>query len=192
MQMKLPDKICLASILIVGMILFSQCSPYAGKSVLHIFFDGVPETDSTSLLSTDQGGIQADSLGYSKGILASVEPEGFIHYPYGEGECASCHNEQALGTMIEPQPGLCYICHEDLAEQYNYLHGPVAGGYCSACHDPHKSEHEKLLRYTGEALCFYCHEAESVLQNEMHEGLDGMLCTDCHNPHGGEDKYIFQ
>ena len=94
--------------------------------------------------------------------------------------------------MIEPQPGLCYICHEDLAEQYNYLHGPVTGGYCSACHNPHKSEHEKLLRYTGEALCYYCHEAESVLQNEMHEGLDGMLCTDCHNPHGGEDKYIFQ
>ncbi|MCP4646358.1 MAG: hypothetical protein GY852_01315 [bacterium] len=190
--MKLTAKICLASLIFIGMILFSQCSPYAGKSVLNFFFDGVPESDSTSLQSADQGEISADSIAYSEVILASTEPGESIHYPYGEGECASCHNKQALGTMIETQPGLCYICHEDLAEQYNYLHGPVAGGYCSACHDPHKSEQEKLLRFTGDALCFYCHEAKSVLQNEMHEGLDGMLCTDCHNPHGGEDKYIFQ
>ncbi|RLD72470.1 MAG: hypothetical protein DRJ29_04065 [Bacteroidetes bacterium] len=181
-----------SAVVVVGMVLFSQCSPYAGKSVLHFFFDGVPENDSTSLANVETNGIPDDSTGNSNETLAFAEPEGKIHYPFGEGECASCHNEQALGTMVEPQPGLCYICHEDLAEQYSYLHGPVAGGYCSACHDPHRSANEKLLRITGDALCFHCHEAESVLGNEMHEGLEGMLCTDCHNPHGGEDKYIFQ
>ena len=176
----------------VGILLLSQCSPYAGKSVLHVFFDGVPETDSTLSVMEEQGEMLVDSSDYVDGALASAEPEGMMHYPYEERECASCHDEQALGTMVEPQPGLCYICHEDLSERYNYLHGPVAGGYCTACHNPHSSENEKLLRLRGEELCFFCHKEEGVLGNEMHEDLDGMLCTDCHNPHGGEDKYIFQ
>ncbi len=176
----------------MGMILLSQCSPRTGKSLLQIFFDGVPETDSSSLAITDPGNIAPDSGSIEAGQMAGHVAAGVVHYPYGERECASCHNERSLGSMLEPQPGLCYLCHEDLSEQYNYLHGPVAGGYCTACHDPHSSENEHLLKYTGEALCFYCHKARSVLGNEMHEGIEGMLCTDCHNPHGGEDKYIFQ
>jgi len=190
--MNRPGNIWSAILITAGLVLLSQCSPYAGKGVLHFFFDGVPEGDSTSLLSENPEGIVPDSSGNSEEMLALSDPEGLIHYPYGEGECSSCHNEQALGNMVESQPGLCYICHEDLAGQYSYLHGPVAGGYCTACHDPHRSENEKLLKLTDEALCFYCHEAKSVLGNEMHEDLEGMLCTDCHNPHGGEDKYIFQ
>ena len=146
----------------------------------------------SSLLSGNQESILSDSSSSSEGILALSDPDGFIHYPYGERECASCHNEQALGSMLVAQPGLCYICHEDLSTQFSYLHGPVAGGYCTACHDPHRSENEKLLKRTGEVLCYYCHESKSVLANEMHADLEGMLCMDCHNPHGGEDKYIFQ
>lgn len=192
MQMKQPGHICLRILLGMGMILLSQCSPYAGKSVLHFFFDGVPETDSSSMALADTGILAPDSASRTAGPLAAIERTGVVHYPYGERECAFCHNERSLGSMVEPQPGLCYLCHEDLSEQYNYLHGPVAGGYCTACHDPHSSENESLLKYNGEALCFYCHQAGSVLANEMHEGLEGMLCTDCHNPHGGEDKYIFQ
>ena len=190
--MKHSAKIWIGVFTMVGIILLSQCSPYAGKSVLHVFFDGVPEADTTQAINEKREGVPADSSDYVEGALASAEPEGMIHYPYEERECASCHDEQSLGSMVETQPGLCYICHEDLAERYTYLHGPVAGGYCTACHDPHRSENEKLLRMTGEELCFHCHEAERVLGNEMHADLDGMLCTDCHNPHGGEDKFIFQ
>lgn len=190
--MNRPGKIWFGVLMTAGMLLLGQCSPYAGKSVLHLFFDGVPEADSTDAGNIDPEEVPADSTGYAEAVTASSVPERLIHYPYEERECAACHNEQSLGSMVEPQPGLCYICHEDLAGRYNYLHGPVAGGYCTSCHDPHMSENEKLLRITGEELCFHCHEAESVLRNEMHEGLEGMLCTDCHNPHGGEDKYIFQ
>ena len=190
--MKQRGKIGLGVLIILVLILLCQCSPYAGKSALRFFFDGVPETDSTSMASMEIGGMPGDSTDTSEETVAIADAGGSLHYPFGEGECASCHNEQSLGSMIEPQPGLCYICHEDLAESYNYLHGPVAGGYCSACHDPHRSTNEKLLRHTGDELCFYCHKAESVRSNEMHQDLEGMLCTDCHNPHGGEDKYIFQ
>lgn len=187
-----PGKIWFGVLVTAGGLLLGQCSPYAGNSILQVFFDGVPESDSTSATLMDPEGEPTDSSGTSETILATAGTEQFIHYPYEERVCASCHSEQSLENMVEPQPGLCYICHEDLSERYKYLHGPVAGGYCTACHNPHMSENQKLLRITGDELCFYCHDKESVLSNEMHEGLDGMLCTDCHNPHGGEDKYIFQ
>ena len=176
----------------VAILLLSQCSPYAGKSMLNFFFDGVPESDTAQAKLADLDEISPDSLGQGGALLALEKPILFVHYPYEERECASCHNEQALGTMVEAQPGLCYTCHEDLSTVYAYLHGPVAGGYCTSCHDPHMSESGKLLRRTGDALCFHCHAQESVEKNEMHQDLEGMFCMDCHNPHGGEDKYIFQ
>lgn len=179
-------------LMIMGVILLSQCSPHAGKSVLRFFFDGVPESDSIVLVETERVDILSDSGLFAMDVHVSNDPKGFTHYPYGENECAFCHNEQSLGQMVEPQPGLCYSCHEDLSGNYKYLHGPVAGGYCTACHDPHRSEHEHLLKLTGEGLCFYCHREESVLKNEMHQDLEGMRCSDCHNAHGGDDKYIFQ
>jgi predicted CXXCH cytochrome family protein len=174
-----------------GIFLLSQCSP-SGKSLLTFFFDGVPESDSTRVELQRSHAFPADSAN-----LVADDPEEeaqtlFIHYPYEEKECGACHDPEALGSMIEPQPGLCYTCHEDLNDKFQYLHGPVAGGYCTSCHDPHMSEQAKLLRLTGEELCFYCHQAESVFRNEIHEGLEGMTCTDCHNPHGGEDRYILQ
>ena len=175
-----------------AILLLSQCSPYAGKNLLNFFFDGVPESDTVQAQLADQGEIKSDSLGQAEALLALDKPKRMLHYPYEEGECASCHNERSLGTMVEAQPGLCYSCHEDQSTVYAYLHGPVAGGYCTSCHDPHVSEAEKLLRRTGDALCLYCHTRESVEKNEMHQDLDGMFCMDCHNPHGGEDKYIFQ
>jgi len=190
--MKQRVKIGSGVVIILMLFLLSQCSPYAGKSALRFFFDGVPETDSTSSASMENTDIRVDSAKFPEEIVAIVDVRGSLHYPYGEGECASCHNKQSLGNLLEAQPALCYTCHIDLAESYNYLHGPVAGGYCSACHDPHRSTNEKLLRYTGDELCFYCHKSESVRSSEMHQDLDGMLCTDCHNPHGGDDKYIFQ
>ena len=178
--------------MIMGLLLLSQCSPHAGKSVLRFFFDGVPEADSSGVALRQGADAVPDTSFRVQETMASMDQGGQVHYPYGERDCASCHDEQSLGTMVEPQPALCYICHEDLGQSYNYLHGPVAGGYCTACHDPHRSDHPKLLKLNGDDLCFYCHQKASVRKNEMHQDLEGMVCMDCHNPHGGEDKYIFQ
>ena len=172
--------------------MLSQCSPYAGKNLLNFFFDGVPETDTVQTGLADLEEAKSDSLGETEALLAQNVPSRIVHYPYEEGECASCHNELSLGTMVEVQPGLCYLCHEDLSQVYNYLHGPVAGGYCTSCHNPHMSESGKLLRMTGDNLCLHCHSEEDVAKNEIHQDLEGMSCMDCHNPHGGDDKYIFQ
>lgn len=177
-------------LLFSGMILLCRCSPRAGKSLLTFFFDGVPETDTTLL--AELALTHADSTGPEAELDRPEIHSVWVHYPYAEKECAACHDEQSLGRMTEPEPGLCYICHEDLSGNYVYLHGPVAGGYCSSCHNPHRSENESLLRFSGNQLCFYCHTEEDVYRNEMHLDLGEMVCNDCHNPHGGEDKYIFQ
>jgi len=178
-------------LLLAAVFLLAQCAPRTGRSLLHVFFDGVPEADSVKVADPGMEEVMPDSSGVLTGE-SQPESKGYlVHMPYGERECGACHDENSLGEMVEPQPGLCYMCHEDLGTQYNYLHGPVAGGYCTSCHDPHMSKKEKLLRLTGDLLCFHCHEEESVRRNEMHEDLEGMVCSDCHNPHGGEDKYIF-
>jgi predicted CXXCH cytochrome family protein len=190
--MKHPATIRMGVILLLGLALMSQCSPYAGKSVLHFFFDGVPETDSLEEALNDPGTTLPAPEVNAQELAVLTETRLYQHYPYEEQECASCHDELSLGRMVESQPGLCYACHEDFTGSFGYLHGPVAGGYCTACHDPHQSEKEHLLRFSGDDLCFYCHQEESVLENDMHADLEGMLCLDCHHPHGGEDKYIFQ
>ena len=189
--MSLTGKIWTGFLLMVTIILLVRCSPYAGKSLLSFFFDGVPGTDSTAMATLE---IDVASMDSASHTMETLDPEGtvvFTHYPYQQRECAVCHDQNSLGTMVEPEPRLCYMCHEDFSTIYNYLHGPVAGGYCSSCHDPHMSESEKLLRFTGQQLCFHCHQSGSVYKNEMHQDLEDMGCTECHNPHGGEDKYIF-
>ena len=190
--MKHPVHIFWGIVLLTGLVLLNQCSPHAGKSVLHFFFDGVPASDSLEAARTDPGTTLPAPDASSQELAVLPEARIFVHYPYEEQECASCHDELSLGRMVEAQPGLCYVCHEDFTGSFGYLHGPVAGGYCTACHDPHQSEKEHLLRLSGKALCFYCHQEESVLENDMHADLEGMLCLDCHHPHGGDDKYILQ
>ena len=115
--------------------------------MLTFFFDGVPGATALRLHVRELRLFQP-ILQTRLWMLRQLRVLLF-HYPYEEKECASCHNEHSLGNMVEPQPGLCYLCHEDLGAQYNYLHGPVAGGYCTACHDPHSSDNEKLLGSPG-------------------------------------------
>jgi len=189
--MKRQRKIGFGCIFYAGMILLCQCSPYAGGRLLTFFFDGVPEADTAPVVSKP-GAEVFDSIPDQAGAMALNEAAMRIHDPYAEKECSACHDEHSLGSMTEPQPGLCYLCLEDLSEKYACLHGPVAGGYCTACHDPHSSKNEKLLKFKGDELCFYCHQEKHVFRNEMHEGLDGMACSDCHNSHGGEQKFLIE
>ena len=165
-----------------------QCSPRAGQHLLTLFFDGVPVTDSIASGASPDSAALAGEAGETVASVAEQVPSLVVHYPYAERECELCHDPGSLGRMLEPQPDLCYMCHEDLGALYPLLHGPVGGGYCTACHDPHTSDKSSLLRLDGRALCLYCHLEEDVLRNEIHEGMEEMECTDCHNPHGGEDS----
>ena len=177
-------------ILLAAVLIINCCSPLTGKSLLTFFFDGVPGTESTDSENENIPDQSVDTVTSSAISRAANRTAMLVHYPYQEKECGACHNQNSLGEMVEQEPGLCYLCHEDFGTLFKTIHGPVAGGYCTACHNPHMAENEHLLRFTGQELCFYCHRSTAVLKNEIHMDLDGMNCTDCHNPHGGEDRYI--
>jgi predicted CXXCH cytochrome family protein len=174
------------------LILFGACSSTSRHKILSIFFDGVrnPENHETAIL---------DSLKSDSTLAASIprriqssQPEYVFHPPYREKSCDDCHDLAGASRLLEPEPQLCYGCHDDFKEQYAFLHGPVASGNCTACHNPHMTKNEKLLKRTGQQLCLYCHEIRDVLKNEEHEDLaETDVCTDCHNPHGGDDRYLF-
>jgi predicted CXXCH cytochrome family protein len=134
--------------------------------------------------------MNTDELASGEAVTEEQLSSLVIHYPYEVRACDICHDPNSLGKMVEPEPGLCYICHDDYKNRYPWLHGPVAGGYCTSCHDPHTSKQAKLLKFTGHALCYFCHREEDVLKSELHTDLGEMACTDCHNPHGGEDHLI--
>jgi len=174
-------------IILATTVLISGCATQKGHRVLTLFFDGVPERSATGSPKL------ADSLVLSEMEYADtlsgqiLEPATIVHFPYQVNECYSCHDANAVGNLLEPEPELCYQCHEDFNIAYEYLHGPVAGGYCTSCHDPHRSKTNKLLKRSGQELCNFCHNQNSSFNYELHEGLEEMSCTECHNPHGGSD-----
>jgi predicted CXXCH cytochrome family protein len=173
-------------------IVFFGCSPVPRHQVLTFFFDGVPEPAGKT---TDT---PIDSLGKpdpaSKiGMLTSVaKPKVNYHEPYKEKQCASCHDQTAMGKFLKPQPMLCYQCHDDFSGKYKVVHGPVGGGYCTACHEPHTSVNTKLLKRLSQQMCLYCHNSSLVLKNEVHADIGDANCTDCHNPHGGDDRTMLK
>ena len=170
--------------------LFIGCSPEFHYKVLSFFFDGVPDPNKTEITVTNDSLIQIDSTRIKEISGRVLKPQFIIHPPYREKECAGCHDQNSMGKLLLPQPGLCYQCHEDFNETYSLLHGPVAGGYCTSCHSPHMAKLEKLLLRSGQQLCLHCHNSARIFKNEIHEDIEDTNCTECHNPHGGEDRYI--
>lgn len=172
---------------LIVMLIAINCSVKKHYKTLSFFFDGVPAPVADSIASIDSVniGTLTDSA-----TMSAVKPEVFHHVPYQQHRCEICHDQTFMGQLIEPQPGLCYICHENLEDNYKTLHGPVAAGYCSECHSPHQSKNEKLLTETGEKLCFYCHDADLVKSADMHNISEETQCIVCHDPHGGENRFI--
>lgn len=174
-------------ILLTAVIVIS-CSPKSNYKVLSVIFDGVPDPYLADSIAKN------DSLQKVEDILfRTLEPEKpqfVFHPPYLEKDCAICHDQNVMGRLLFPMPGLCYQCHENFNDQYVALHGPVDAGFCTECHNPHMNKNENLLIREGQELCFQCHTAEDIFRNETHTDIEDVNCTECHNPHGGEDRFI--
>ena len=177
---------------ILFVIYIVGCTTTSKYEVLNFVFDGVPDPAVKDSLA------RLDSLK----LLASTESELLVfepkidstifHPPYFEKQCDMCHDASSFGKLTQEQPDLCYNCHENFSDKYNFVHGPVEGGFCSACHNPHKTKQETLLLRTGQDLCLKCHERDLIFNSDTHSEIEETLCTECHNPHGGEDQYIFR
>ncbi|NOY60272.1 MAG: hypothetical protein GXO75_15285 [Calditrichaeota bacterium] len=165
------------------------CSSGNRYKWLSFFFDDVPNPNA-KIAKTDS--LQADSSksAFNARQIRPSKPLYIFHAPYQEKACDDCHDLAYSSRLLQPQPQLCYQCHEDFKEQFAVLHGPVASGHCTACHNPHMAKNKKLLKRKGQQLCLYCHELSDILKNDVHQDIDNTDCTECHNPHGGEDEYL--
>ncbi len=176
----------------VILVSLSTCSPAARYRILSTAFDGVPNPTQVDPALTDSSladSESADTLS-SGGPIAS-KPSSYRHEVYSRRTCDSCHDKTTGNSLVDPEPTLCYNCHDDFAESNRVLHGPVASGYCTQCHSPHRAPFEHLLLREGRELCQTCHNPADILTNNAHEGEEDSSCIDCHSPHGGDDQYLF-
>jgi predicted CXXCH cytochrome family protein len=158
--------------------------------VLTVFFDGVPDKNDSINLADKQTGKKADSTLIRELAANEVASKNKEHPPYARKKCELCHDPNRNGKLLEPQPGLCYQCHD--AFEAKFEHGPVVSGNCTSCHSPHKSDNPKLLLRTGQALCLKCHDSGRLMTAPEHEKVADSSCTICHNPHGGNKRYFLK
>lgn len=183
--MRPAKKDILFSLLLLLLVFLLGCSP----KVVSYFFDGVPVSDTVSLAAGDS--LRTDSAGSS--VIASAAGKKLnMHPPYELKKCNICHSPGSASKLSQPEPGLCYLCHDDFSLTYKIVHGPAEAGYCTNCHRPHSSENPKLLRRTGQLLCLECHAAKDVFKKPAHAGFQNADCLVCHNPHGGNDRNLLR
>lgn len=175
--------------LVTIIITISACSSGQGSDVLSFFFDGVDDEQNLDVQSDSSLVTKFDE---NKKKITPRKQSAVVYYheAYSSKTCRDCHDNRGSYDLLEPQPALCYNCHDDFAEEFKFLHGPVSSGYCTECHNPHMSKNLMLLKRIGQDICLSCHEKSDVVKNEIHEDIEDMDCTDCHNPHGGEDRYL--
>ncbi len=174
--------------LLIICIFLTGCSAQKSNKILTFFFDGVPGTEQEQ--QNDSVFVALNDASTLDTMTSIAKPSVYYHYPYLEKECGSCHLESSMGDFVEPQPALCYQCHENFEDTYPYIHGPAAGGYCTSCHNPHWSDKESLLLRKGRDLCVHCHNASSLFNKDIHSAFGDADCMECHNPHGGTDRTL--
>ncbi len=131
-----------------------------------------------------------------------------VHFA-AEDSCTNCHNPHNAGyrkLLLQPMPGLCLDCHDDVGEVATtsaVRHGALTtGASCANCHNPHAGNVEKLLHQLPYNLCIDCHGVDGVVDDTgkelanikalvegnpvLHGPVAAEDCSACHQPHGGD------
>ena len=183
-----PISIGLLLPLWLGMLLVS-CDQVKDRDVLTFFFDGV---ESPSPAGFERGPLDPNRVL----AQAAQAPVWYVHEP--SRDCTNCHDTQRQSQspgqayLIEPVPGLCYGCHDDLTVSAKFVHGPVAVGQCLFCHQQHKSRVKHLLLAAEPDLCYLCHDVANIMAIPAHLTERPSLCTDCHDPHVGFERPLLK
>ncbi len=179
-------------ILPVSLVLFMILS--CSNRSLSLFFDGVPNADSTK--STDSQPLFTPLSDSSSQKLTKetviINGAGVYHPDYRQKKCEKCHQLEHGYRLNQRQPELCYQCHKNINDQYKKIHGPVAAGFCSTCHQPHKSQFSALLKMSVRDVCRHCHEPGDIVKNNAHQRSSKTECLECHNPHGGDTANLLR
>ncbi|MBI5663136.1 MULTISPECIES: cytochrome c3 family protein [Ignavibacterium] len=178
-------------VIIAIFTVFYSCSSITGDKVLNFLFDGVPDTDTLKSV-VDQNVKSDSSLQPVQNTNKLIKPIIFLHEPYKERMCESCHDIKASYKKLMNLPELCYECHDDFQSTYKNLHYPVESGECNSCHHPHQAKLTKLLLKSIRELCAECHDLNELLNGDIHSGIDDAECTECHNPHGSNENSLLR
>lgn len=172
----------------------ASCDQAARHKALTTIFDGVPSLPPAEDLCEDYAAQleMASDMSTMDGEPKETLKSGSVHEPYGEKDCAGCHETGKSNELIRPRTELCFVCHVDFI-QGDHVHGPIAVGDCLACHLPHQSNHSALLVKDRSEICSKCHR-EDRLAAGMHERLSsrGMPCVECHGAHFGNNQYFLK
>ncbi len=109
-------------------------------------------------------------------------------------ECALCHAPATSPTPFapaQPEPDLCFACHDRPPPDRKVLHAPFASGRCTECHDPHASRAGALLRAREQDLCLGCHPAiRAKLGAAARHEPARAACVTCHAPHASRERSL--
>jgi len=164
----------IVALLAPALLALGCADPQKRYEVLSFFFDGVPDPNAP------QG--QSGRIGSQTGRIT------FVHKPYADNQCNSCHlNTNDIFARAQVREDICLSCHADVPTQHAVMHGPVVNNACQMCHSPHSSAIPALLRQPAPAVCTQCHEPEGLkLMHSQPVDLTAS-CLDCHSGHGGSD-----
>jgi DmsE family decaheme c-type cytochrome len=107
-------------------------------------------------------------------------------------ECHQVHGSKNRGLLSQPEPGLCYGCHQSIAGHFaKPYHHPANEGImdCSDCHLATDDRLAPLTMQGGNDACYRCHnefqgpfpfEHQATVDYSTQEGG----CATCHDPHG--------
>jgi len=156
---------------------------------------------NTVSLLTGQDTADSIEIILADGDLAEPYPEGFLPYYLHSkgslsGKCESCHpgnnqNVPQYKYMVQQVSCITNECHAKF-DQGKFKHKPFQEGSCVKCHNPHGSDNENFLKFSGSDLCFTCHtDAEIMVQDakNVHFPVLKGECTACHDPHKSDLEF---
>jgi predicted CXXCH cytochrome family protein len=157
-----------------ALAVFVGCSAKKNYKTLSFFFDGVPDPNAPQGFSSRRG--------------SNLKPV-FIHKPYAEEKCDSCHlNTDDIFARAKVRENVCMECHAAVMTKFAVMHGPVGAGACLQCHSPHSSSVEHLLKVPAPGLCTRCHEPADLSTKVAQHTQPKIDCLSCHSGHGGNDR----
>jgi predicted CXXCH cytochrome family protein len=158
------------------------CSTDADKRyrTLSFFFDGVPNPHAPAGSAAARG--ESDEFAPNAPVINA-----YVHKPYADGKCTSCHTGAAGGYESYTAVGsdVCLKCHKDKLTQYPVMHGPVVAVECTICHAAHESTIPGMLNYDAPKVCVQCHERGLLSATPPEHLAADSKCLSCHVGHGG-------
>jgi predicted CXXCH cytochrome family protein len=183
-------KLLTAILFLTGIISMVSCSPPCRTRILSFFFDGVEKAPNAGTVVMDSAATPGSDRPVPGQLPGSNRPAMVVHPVYQDRNCSACHDSEKSNALVVEVPDLCYQCHENFSEDYEFVHMPVESGECLFCHNPHFTGREFLLVAAVRSLCFQCHDEADLQEKEPHNDLGDAECTTCHNPHAGSDETL--